>query len=54
MSKERDIQILQHKIAELTEKIEKFIDYGISEKKKEALEIRKMKYEDELEAIMFN
>jgi hypothetical protein len=51
MSKERDIQILEHKIAELETKIENFVKYGISVKKKENLEILKLKYEDQLADI---
>jgi uncharacterized protein YigA (DUF484 family) len=51
MSKERNIQILEHKIAELEEKIQKFHEYGISNKKIERLEILKLKYEDQLAEI---
>jgi hypothetical protein len=52
MSKERDIQILEHKIADLENKIIKFGERGISEKKTEKLRILKLKYEDELEELM--
>jgi hypothetical protein len=52
MSKERDIQILEHKINELEEKISKFEEFGISDKKIEKLEILKLKYEDQLEEIV--
>ena len=48
MSKERDVQILEHKIADLTVKIANFEKYNISEKKRENLEILKLKYEDQL------
>lgn len=51
MSKERDIQILEHKIAELEEKILNFGKYDISHKKKQKLEIMKLKYETELEEL---
>jgi hypothetical protein len=52
MSKERDIQILEHKIAELEIKIANFVKYGISEKKKQNLELLKLKYEDQLAEIV--
>ena len=42
MSKERDVQILEHKIADLTVKIANFEKYNISEKKRENLEILKL------------
>jgi hypothetical protein len=48
MSKERDIEILEHKIAELEIKIANFEKYNIDEKKKQNLEILKLKYEDQL------
>jgi len=48
MSKEREIQILEHKIAQLEKKINEFNKYNISPKKIENLEILKLKYEDEL------
>jgi len=53
MSKERDIEILKHKIAELEEKIANFKEYGISEKKIQNLEILKLKYEDELSELEY-
>ena len=53
MSKERDIQILEHKIAEIEQKILKFQEYGISNKKIERLEVLKLKYEDQLAEIQF-
>jgi hypothetical protein len=51
MGKERDVQILEHKIAELEIKIANFEKYNISDKKKENLEILKLKYEDQLADI---
>jgi hypothetical protein len=51
MSKERDIQILEHKIADLDEKIIKYNEFGISNKKIERLELMKLKYEDQLAEI---
>jgi len=51
MSKERDIQILEHKIANLELKINNFVKYGITEKKIENLEILKLKYETELQEL---
>jgi hypothetical protein len=51
MSKERDIQILEHKIAEIEQKITNFEKFNISEKKIEALEIMKLRYEDQLYEI---
>ena len=52
MSKERDIQILKHKIADLEEKIANFRKFNISDKKIENLEIMKLKYEDELAELI--
>ena len=51
MSKERDIEILEHKIADLETKIANFEKYNISDKKTENLRILKLKYEDELTEI---
>jgi len=51
MSKERDIEILEHKIADLETKIANFKKYNISDKKIENLEILKLKYEDQLAEI---
>jgi membrane protein insertase Oxa1/YidC/SpoIIIJ len=48
MSKERDIQILEHKIAELEVKIANFVKYDIDDKKRQNLEILKLKYEYQL------
>jgi len=53
MSKERDIEILEYKITQLTIKIANFEKYGILEKKKQALEIKKLKYETQLEEIQY-
>ena len=51
MSKQRDIEILEHKIAELDTKIANFEKYGISEKKTENLRILKLKYETQLQEV---
>jgi hypothetical protein len=51
MGKERDIQILEHKITDLETKIANFLKYNISEKKIENLRLLKLKYEDELTEI---
>jgi hypothetical protein len=52
MSKERDVQILEHKIAELETKIANFEKFKISDKKTENLRMMKLKYETQLEEIM--
>jgi hypothetical protein len=51
MSKERDIQILEYKIADLETKIDNFIANKISQKKIDRLEMLKLKYEQQLEDI---
>lgn len=51
MSKERDIQILQYKIADIDRKIIVYQDYDISDKKIDNLRILKLKYETQLEEI---
>jgi hypothetical protein len=48
MSKERDIQILEHKIADLEMKIANFEKFGIGDKKKQSLIMLKLRCEDEL------
>ena len=53
MSKERNVQILEYKIAELERKIQTFIDNKISEKKINRLKLLKLKYETQLEEIEF-
>lgn len=53
MSKERDIEVLQHKIAELEIKIANFEKYNISEKKTEDLKMKKLAYEDQLAEIQY-
>jgi hypothetical protein len=53
MSKEKDIEILEHKIAQLTIKIADFEKYNVSEKKKRALEMKKLRYETQLEEIQY-
>lgn len=51
MSKERDIEILEYKIADLESKIQAYIDNDISQKKIDRLEMLKLKYETQLEEI---
>jgi len=51
MSKERDIEILNYRIAELDKKIKNFEKNNISPKKTENLKILKLKYEDDLAEI---
>ena len=53
MSKERDVEVLKHKIAELEVEIEISNKYNISDKKINKLEILKMKYEDQLAELEF-
>lgn len=53
MSKERDIEILQHKIAELDVKITNFEKNKIPEKKIENIRIMKLQYEDELSDLQY-
>lgn len=53
MSKERDIQILEHKISETEKKILKFEELKISDKKIQKLEIMKLKYENQLEELLY-
>jgi len=52
MSTERDIEILEFKIAKLEDLIFEFNDHNISQKKTEALEARKLRYETQLAAIL--
>jgi hypothetical protein len=51
MGKDRNVQILEHKIAELEEKISNYKKFKISDKKTENLRILKLKYETQLEEI---
>lgn len=51
MSKERDVEILKYKIDELTKKISTFNKQRIDAKKRQALELQKLKYEDQLAEI---
>ena len=53
MSKERDVEILKHKITELEEKIINFVRYDISDKKMENLRIRLLMYEDQLAELVY-
>jgi hypothetical protein len=52
MSKERNIEILQHKIDELEIKIHNFNQFNISPKKTNKLVILKQKYEDQLDGLL--
>ena len=52
MSKERNIQILEHKIAELEKRIVRFEEREISDKKTEKLRLMKLRYEDQLEELL--
>jgi hypothetical protein len=51
MAKDRDVKALEHKIAELAQKISNFEKYDTSNKKTKSLKILKLKYETELEEI---
>lgn len=53
MSKERDIEILEYKIADLETKIDNFYANNISQKKIDRLEMLKLKYESQLEDIQY-
>ena len=52
MNKEKSIQTLKHKIAELEKKIENSKNLRVSNKKIENLEFMKLKYEDELVGLV--
>jgi hypothetical protein len=51
MAKERDIEILEYKIADLEKKIAEFVSHGISELKTNKLRALKTKYETQLAAL---
>ena len=51
MSKERDIEILEFKIAEVDKKIKEFQDHDISNKKIDNQRVLKAKYEAQLAAL---
>lgn len=51
MSKDKNIHILEHKLAELKIKIDNFEKYNIDEKKLNALLMKKLKYETQLEEL---
>jgi len=53
MGKERDIENLEHKIAEIEEKLDNYEKYDLTEKKIHKLEILKLQYEDELSELVF-
>ncbi|MDA3779488.1 MAG: hypothetical protein PF487_04580 [Bacteroidales bacterium] len=48
MEKEREIEILKYRINELEIKIANFKKYNIDEKKTLVLEMKKLRYEDQL------
>jgi len=52
MSKERDIEILEFNIAKLEDLIFEYHDKDISQKKIDALEAKKIRYEDQLAALL--
>lgn len=47
-SKERQIEILEYKISEMNTKIKAFTKFDIEGKKKDVLELKKAKYEQQL------
>lgn len=49
---DRKIEILEHKIIDLGNKINSYNTFGISNKKIERLEILKFKYEQQLEELI--
>jgi len=51
MSKERDIEILEFKIAELEDKIYEWLDHDISQIKIDKLTAQKTRYENQLAII---
>jgi len=53
MSKDRDIEVLQRKIAELEAKIENYKKNDISNKKIDNLKIQKLEYEDKLSELEY-
>ena len=53
MNNEKEIQVLEHKIARLGEKIANFEKNNISEKKKNDLLMKKLKYETQLEELQY-
>ena len=48
MGKEKDVQLLEYKISEIDRLLYNYDKYNIDDKKKEALEIKRLKYEDQL------
>jgi hypothetical protein len=52
MAKDRDVQILEHKIADLETKIANYEKFHISDKKTENLRMLKLKYETQLEELL--
>ena len=53
MSNEKTVQILEHKITDIDEKLLLYKERGISKKKIKSLEMKKLKYETELEEIQY-
>jgi len=53
MSNEKEVRILEHRIATLGKKIANFEKNNISGKKKTDLKMKKLKYETQLEEIQY-
>ena len=53
MSNEKEIQVLEHKIKTLGKKIANFEKNNVSEKKKNDLIMKRLKYESQLEEIQY-
>jgi len=53
MSNEKEIRVLEHRIAMLGKKISDFEKHNIPEKKMNELKMKKLKYETELEEIQY-
>ena len=54
MSKERDVQSLEHKIAMLERRINDLEESGKNKRMQKDLLMKKLKYETELEEIQFS
>ena len=53
MSNEKEIRVLEHRIAMLGKKISDFEKSGIPEKKMNHLKMEKLKYETDLEELQY-